>query len=130
VQKYSLLTSIAKNAEKINGIWPSLPISFYDNFFESLKDNKVTDKELTIAVKHVRDTCGYPTPLISEFINFIKKIREEYSTEDIKLTPEEIEANKIAEEEADRIYLAERDAFNKKLLDGEFEPKDETPEGF
>jgi hypothetical protein len=75
VQKHTLLASIAKNAEKINGIWPSLHIGFYENFFESLKDNRVTDEELTRAVKHVRDTCKFPTPRISDFIEFIKEDR-------------------------------------------------------
>ena len=129
MQKTSLLTikNMEENLKRINGLWNSLSLGFYENFFESLKDNNVTDKELTLAVKYVRDTCKYPTPFISEFIGFIQKYREDYIPEKSEPTSEEIEAKK----ERDRLWQETTDAFNQKLLNGDFEYKEpEPPEEF
>jgi hypothetical protein len=116
--------------EIIHKVYPSLSEGFYDILCDRIKAHNFTDYELTMAVNHVIDTCKYPIPLIAEFISFMRPDGVIVPTEK-ELNPEEIEAKRIAQEEADRIYLADRDAFNQRLLNGEFEPKEETyPNGF
>ena len=80
--KFSLNTSlltincISENIDRIMLMFPSLSEGFYDMFFESLKDNKITDEELTSAVKFVRDTYAYPSPpRVADFINYILRQR-------------------------------------------------------
>jgi hypothetical protein len=59
----------------IQKAFPSLPIGFFDVFTDRLADNGFSDDRLKDAVRHVIDTCIYPTPTIAQFISFDKKIK-------------------------------------------------------
>jgi hypothetical protein len=59
----------------IQKAFPSLPIGFFDVFTDRLADNGFSDDRLRDAVKHVIDTCIYPTPTIAQFISFDKRIK-------------------------------------------------------
>src|ERR1035437_1971497 len=112
LQKPSLLTTecLTKNLEIIHKAYPSLSEGFYEIFCERIKKHLFTDWELTRSVEHVIDTCKYPQPLIAEFISFMRPdgIIEPQPRE---LSPEEIEADGLREEERQRVE-AEKDARN------------------
>ena len=76
IYKGSLTTPVViESIARIKKSFPSLPIGFYEVFSERLKANNFTDARLKDAVAHVIDTCPYPTPTISNFISFDKKIK-------------------------------------------------------
>jgi len=108
---------------KIHKVYPSLSEGFYDILCERIKAHNFTDYELTKAVNHVIDTCKYPLPLVAEFISFMRPdgIMEPIEKE---LTPEEMEVKRVAQEKADKEWLADRDTFNKKLLNYRDDDKD------
>ena len=60
---------------KIQSAFPSLPKGFYDILSSRLADNGFTDDRLKDAVNNVIDTCIYPTPTISQFISFDKRVK-------------------------------------------------------
>lgn len=66
--------------QKIKKSFPSLEAEFYDILCDRLKENEVTDNELTEAVNHVIDTCIYPTPTIAQFITYIQDKRDSIPT--------------------------------------------------
>lgn len=59
----------------IQKAFPSLPIGFFDIFTDRLADNGFSDDRLKDAVKHVIDTCVYPTPTIAQFISWDKRVK-------------------------------------------------------
>jgi hypothetical protein len=59
----------------IQKAFPALPIGFFDIFTDRLADNGFSDDRLNDAVKHVIDTCVYPTPTIAQFISWDKRIK-------------------------------------------------------
>ena len=87
---------LIKNFVGINKRYPSLQGFFYEDFIDSLIDNKVTDEELTDAVKYMRDSYEYQSPpRVANFINYIIKNRippeerkEEISEDRIIINPE------------------------------------------
>jgi hypothetical protein len=115
--------------EIIHKVYPALNEGFYEILCARIKAHHFTDYELKKAVEHVIDTCKYPVPLVAEFISFMRPdgVIEQIEPE---LTPEEIEENRVKAEEEEKIYLADRDAFNQRLLNGDFESKEESPREF
>ena len=106
----SLLTieNVKRSLEKINKLFPTLNEDFYDLFCESLKENKVTDEELTDVVRYMRDDFRYKEARVSDFISYIKENR---------IPPEE-RKEEISE---DRIIInpekeREQEEFNARLL--------------
>jgi len=62
------------NVKRLKKTFPGLTEGFYDVLAERLTDNMFSDQRLTDAVKHVIDTCIYPTPTIAQFISFDRRI--------------------------------------------------------
>ena len=84
------LECISENVERIIRLFPSLGDDFFDMFFESLRDNNVTNEELTDAVKFIRDTYIYPSPpKVADFISYILRQRPmpEEKIEDLQEVP-------------------------------------------
>lgn len=67
--------NLIKNIAKLKKAFPSMPLGFYDILDERIRDNGFSDERFTDAVNHVIDTCPYPTPKISDFISFDKRIK-------------------------------------------------------
>ncbi len=63
---------LVENVKRINTAFPSLTKGFYILFIEAIKQYRLSDTELTSAVKHVIFTGKYPTPKISDFILFVR----------------------------------------------------------
>lgn len=82
---------ITYNVKKISYAF-NLPAGFYDVLSDRIKSNGFDDKRLEDAVNHVIDNCKYPTPTISDFISFDKRVSI-YSYNDIVKLSNEFGAN-------------------------------------
>jgi len=66
---------VVKSIAMLKKSFPALPEGFYEVLSNRIKDNNFCDDRLRDAVKHVIDTCVYPTPTIANFISFDRKVK-------------------------------------------------------
>lgn len=63
-----------KSAIVLSKTYPLLSSDFLDVLHGRLQENEFTDARLEAAIKHVIDTCPYPTPTIANFISYDRHI--------------------------------------------------------
>lgn len=95
-----------------------------------LKDYKrrlaTLDEELRITINEASDITKTSILIIKRgcYRTFIAEL-EQITPPEKPIDPKEIEKERLAKEEEEKKYLEDRNAFNQRLLDGEFEPKEE-----
>ena len=64
-----------KVAKDLTDAFPQLEKGFFRILWERVREHEFSNKRLTDAVKHVIDTCKYPSPSIESIIQYDKPIR-------------------------------------------------------
>lgn len=63
---------VSKNLEDA---FPALEKGFFRILWERVEEHEFSDKRLLDAIKHVIDTCKYPSPSIESIIQYDKPVR-------------------------------------------------------
>ena len=66
---------VSESMAELKAAFPALPAEFFVMLSRRVKDNEFSDERLKDSVRHVIDTCVYPSPTIAQFIGFDKKVR-------------------------------------------------------
>lgn len=66
---------VTDSMAEIKASFPNLPVEFFIMLSRRVKDKGFSDERLKDAVRHVIDTCVYPSPTIAQFISFDRSIR-------------------------------------------------------
>lgn len=65
----------AEAVKKIKDAFPDLPDGFHDILSDRVLELGFSDERFLDAVKHVIDTCEYPTPTVAKFVSYDRAIK-------------------------------------------------------